>query len=297
MNRAMRISFTTGIILLIIKTYAYLITGSSAILSDCSESVIHVFAVGFATYSMWLSHQPADKNHQYGHDKISFFSAGFEGAMIAFAALYILYESTLQLIHGVTLTNLSDGIFFIAAATLVNGLLGSWLLMKGKRYQSIILSANGKHLLTDCVTSSAVVLGLFAVNATDMLWLDPIIAIGAACNILYSGIKLVKVSIGGLMDESDETVDRELRSLLSSITDKKGLSYHCLRHRRSGRTIFIEFHLLFPDEAPLMEAHEAATEIESKIKNKLQNYTLDITTHLEPKEHHDQTHIKFQTGI
>ncbi len=295
MNMAMRVSFLAGIFLLIMKLYAYWITGSAAILSDCSESVIHIFAVGFATFSMWLSLQPADKNHQYGHDKISFFSAGFEGAMIAFAALYIMYESVMKLLYGCELSNLTQGISFIFSATVINGILGIWLIAKGKRYGSLILKANGKHVLTDCITSLCVVMGLIVVEATHLFWLDPVIAIGAACHILVSGARLVVESIGGLMDSSDEALDIQARQILEEFSDSHNVGYHHLRHRKAGNLTFLEVHLLFNDDISVVRAHEIATEVEATLHKRI-GEPLDITTHLEPKEHHDITHSKFSVG-
>lgn len=295
MNWAMRISCIAGILLLFVKLYAYWITKSTAILSDCSESVIHVFAVGFATFSMWLSLQPPDTNHQYGHDKISFFSAGFEGAMIAIAALYIIYEAILKCIYGTEVYNISQGIAFIIFATTLNGLLGAWLVRKGKRANSLILKANGKHLLTDCITSLCVVIGLLLVQWTGAFWIDPIIAIIAAIHILISGGSLVIESVGGLMDASDELLDRKLRKILDQLSKEYSLDYHHLRHRRAGMKTFVELHLLFPDQMLLSSAHELATEIESKISKEILG-PIDITTHLEPMEKHDLTHSRFSIG-
>ncbi|MGR3951620.1 MAG: cation diffusion facilitator family transporter [Chlamydia sp.] len=296
MNWAMRISFFAGIVLLVLKLYAYSITGSSAILSDCSESVIHVFAVGFATFSMWLSLQPADKKHQYGHDKIGFFSAGFEGAMIIIAAFYIVYESLIKLIYGCEVANLIQGISFICMATCINGILGTWLIFQGKRYNSLILKANGRHVLTDCVTSLCVVIGLIVVKLTQIVWFDPLIALGAAIHILISGTKLVTESIEGLMDSSDTELDLQIQILLDAFTEKRGISYHQLRHRKAGSLVFLELHLLFQDDISILSAHDIATELEANLKAKM-GIPLDITTHLEPKEQHDIVHQKFLRKI
>ncbi|MCH7675836.1 cation diffusion facilitator family transporter, partial [candidate division KSB1 bacterium] len=136
---AMRLSLGVGLLMLIIKIYASVITGSAAILSDAAESVVHVFAVSFAAFSLWLSMKPADKTHLYGHDRISFFSAGFEGAMIIVAGLYILYESIEKWLTGQYLENIEQGIGFIMLATVINGGLGWYLIRQGKKYHSIIL--------------------------------------------------------------------------------------------------------------------------------------------------------------
>lgn len=296
MNFSMRLSFLVGLFMLLIKSYAYFITGSTAILSDAAESVIHVFAVGFAAYSMWLSLKPADENHLYGHDKISFFSAGFEGAMIIFAALFIVYESVHKMLFGIKIENVDEGLIFIIASIAINLFLSLYLIRKGKKYNSIILEANGKHILTDCWTSLAVISALLLVKLTNITLFDPIIAIFAAINILKTGTKLIKRSISGLMDQADATLHKKIISLLQKETESKNLEFHHLRHRLSGYKILIEFHLLFPEDLKLGEAHEIASEIEHHLQKNLDRDS-EIFTHLELKKHHDDIHKKYELPI
>lgn len=296
MNFAMRVSFLVGLFMLVIKTYAYFITDSAAILSDAAESVIHVFAVGFAAYSMWLSLKPADANHLYGHEKISFFSAGFEGAMIIIAALYIYYESIHKIIYGIELQNIGLGLIFIIAAVVINFILGFYLIRKGTKYKSIILEANGKHILTDCLTSFGVIIALVLVKITGLTILDPIVAILAATNILWTGSKLMKKSVSGLMDQTDPTIHRKILSTLKQETIQNNLEFHHLRDRVSGNKVFIEFHLLFPSDVKLVTAHEVASAIESKLQQILE-MPVEISSHLEPKLHHDDVHEKYGLPI
>lgn len=296
MNASMRLSLIVGIFMLLLKPYAYYITGSAAILSDAAESAIHVFAVGFAAYSMWLRLKPADENHLYGHDKISFFSAGFEGALIIIAALFIIYESTHKLIYGIKIENIDNGIFFIVTAVLINLLLSLYLIRKGKKYKSIILEANGKHILTDCWTSFAVLFALLLVKITGITLFDPIIALLAGTNILLTGWKLIRRCISGLMDQADITLDKEITRLLEKETQPRNLEFHHLRHRMAGDKIFVEFHLLFPEDLKLGEAHEIASAIEHHLKMGLDGES-EISTHLELKNHHDDTHKKYGLRI
>ena len=156
---AMRLSLVVGLLMFVIKVGAYLLTGSAAILSDAAESVVHVAAVAFAAYSLKLSYKPADESHLYGHAKIAFFSAGFEGAMIILAAAFIIYESIHKWFTGLHLENLGFGTALTGAAAAINGALGAYLLWTGRRRKSLILEANGKHVLTDCWTSVAVPTG------------------------------------------------------------------------------------------------------------------------------------------
>ena len=262
---AMRLSLGVGFLMLILKIYASVITGSAAILSDAAESVVHVFAVSFAAFSLWLSMKPADKTHLYGHDRISFFSAGFEGAMIIVAGLYILYESIEKWLTGQYLENIEQGIGFIMLATVINGGLGWYLIRQGKKYHSIVLEANGKHVLTDSWTSLGVIVALLLTLWTGWLPFDPIIAIIVATNILLSGAKLVRRSIGGLMDEADPNINKKLTEILQQESEKYDVQFHHLRHRNAGNKLIIEFHLLFHKDVPISNAHEQATIIERTI--------------------------------
>jgi len=286
---AMRLSLAVGLLMLIAKWYAYSITDSAAILSDAAESVVHVAAVGFAAFSLWLSLRPADSSHLYGHDRVSFFSAGMEGLLIVLAAVYIVYEAVLRWVTGLELQNLGTGTLFVAGAALINLALGLYLLGQGKRHRSLILVANGKHVLTDSWTSLGVVVGLVLVLWTGWLPFDPILAMVVAGNILWSGVKLVRESVGGLMDESDPVMHRKLVVLLDEQSGRRGLSYHELRHRNSGNNRWVEFHLLFPCGTAIEVAHQHATAIEAAIKAALPG-VVTVTTHLEPREVHDEVH-------
>ncbi len=289
MSRAIRISLGTGFFMLLLKIYAYLITNSAAILSDAAESVVHVFAVSFAAYSFHLSLKPADELHKYGHDRVSFFSAGFEGAMIILAAIYIIYEAIHRWLSGLALQNIDTGTYLISFATVINGALGWYLVRQGKKYRSIVLEANGKHVLTDSWTSLGVIVGLILTMITGWLPFDPILAIIVASNILWTGGKLIRRSIGGLMDESDPAIDAEIKSALARAAAKYNVDFHGLRHRNAGTKLLIEFHLLFHENITIARAHEQATLIEQEIHKAFPHQT-EIISHLEPIEGHDEIH-------
>ncbi len=288
---AMRISLIVGVLMLFMKVYAYVITGSAAILSDAAESVVHILAISFATYSLWLSLKPPDESHLYGHDRISFFSAGFEGAMIILAAIYIIIESILKWIHGLEVQNLTQGIVFTILATAINAVLGWYLVYRGKKNHSLILQANGKHVLTDSWTSLGVIFGLLLTQWTGWLPFDPIVAIIVAINILWTGGNLIRQSVGGLMDEADKEVDAKLQAILKEQTKKHSIQFHHLRHRNAGNKILIEFHLLFPDNETIHDVHMQATLIEQEIKKAFPMQT-EILSHLEPMESHDEVHAQ-----
>ena len=179
---AMRLWLGVGFFMLASKIAAYWLTGSAAILSDAAESVVHIVAVSFAAYSLWLSLKPPDHSHLYGHDKISFFSAGFEGAMIVMAAFYIIYVSIQKWMAGLKLEHLGLGTGLIVLASLINGGLGFFLIAMGKKHRSLILEANGRHVLTDCWTSIGVVVGLTLAMFTGWLEFDPLVAILDECS-------------------------------------------------------------------------------------------------------------------
>jgi len=295
MSLAIRISLGVGFFMLLIKIYAYWITNSAAILSDAAESVVHVFAVSFAAYSFHLSLKPADDLHKYGHDRVSFFSAGFEGAMIILAAIYIIYEAIHKWMGGLALQNIDTGTYFISLATMINGALGWYLVHQGKKYHSIVLEANGKHVLTDSWTSLGVIVGLILTMITGWLPFDPILAIIVATNILWTGGKLIRRSIGGLMDETDPAFDAEINMVLSRAAARYNVEFHGLRHRNAGTKLLIEFHLAFPGNISLIQAHEQATLIEQEIQ-KAFPHQIEITSHLEPMEGHDEIHTRLLKG-
>ncbi|GJQ20880.1 MAG: cation diffusion facilitator transporter [Bacteroidia bacterium] len=292
---AIRLSLVVGFFMLAGKWYAYVLTGSAAILSDAAESIVHVFAVAFAAYSLWLSFKPADPSHPYGHEKVGFFSAGVEGALIILAAITIMYEAVKKWMEGLELQNLGEGTAYVAAAAGINALLGTYLFWKGKKYGSLVLTANGKHVLTDVWTSAGVVGGLLLVVWTGWKPFDPILALIVASNILWSGGKLVRQSVGGLMDEGDPALARVIKEILERETRARNLEFHEVRYRNAGTTLWIEFHLLFPRGTPIEAAHWKATEIEGILKTSLKT-PVNIITHLEPIEGHDTPHRELKAS-
>lgn len=278
----MNFSLVAAIVLLGAKVTAAVVTGSSAIYSDAAESVVHFLAVCFASWALRLAHKPADETHHFGHDKVSFLSAGFEGAMISAAAVLIMYEAVRQMIFGVKIENLGFGIAMTAAAAGINLVLGLSLLAVGKRSGSPLLRANGHHVLTDVWSSAAVLVALALYKFTGWVWWDPIAAMLAALNILRVGYKLIRESLGGLLDESDPAAEKRIRDLLDVEVSDRKLSYHNFRYRHSGRTHWVEFHLVFDDDLTVGEAHASATAIEASVANLL-HPDGRVISHLEPK--------------
>lgn len=289
MRIAMRLSLSIGVMMLVLKISAYLLTNSAAILSDAAESIVHVLAVGFAAYSFSLSIKPPDKEHPYGHDRVSFFSAGFEGAMILLASLFIIYEAIMKWISGLYLERLDEGIALVAAATLVNAWLGWHLVKLGKKYRSLVLEANGKHVLTDSWTSLGVIVALLLTQFTGWLPFDPLLAIVVALNILIMGIRLMHRSVRGLMDESDPEMSSKIQSIFEAAMAEYKVKIHAVRHRNSGNRVWVEFHMMCPEQLTLARSHEIATIIERDIKLLLPIET-EVLSHIEPLEGHDEIH-------
>jgi cation diffusion facilitator family transporter len=286
---AMRLSLLFGIAMLLGKATAYFTTHSAAVFSDAAESVIHVIAVGFATFSLRLSAKPASPLFHYGYERITFFSAGFEGALIVMAAIAILFESIHEWMSGLQLQHLGWGVGLILMAGILNGGLGLYLVRTGRRTNSLILVADGKHVLTDSWTSFGVVAGLGLVMLTHWKPFDPLVAIAVAINILWSGGRLVWQSAVGLLDYSDPDTGRRIRAMLDTICSDLNVQYHGVRFRTTGYRQIIEVHLLFPQATLVSEAHKLATILEERLPVEL-GIPAEVTTHLESLEDHSDVH-------
>jgi cation diffusion facilitator family transporter len=286
---AMRLSFAVGVAMLVGKGSAYYLTGSAAILSDAIESVIHVLAVAFAAFSLNLSIKPPDRRFPYGYERIAFFSAGFEGALIILAAFAIIWTAVDKWVHGLQIDRLGTGTLVVLAASLVNGALGWYLIRTGRRTNSIILEANGRHVLTDCWTSFGVVGGLGLVIVTGWLPFDPILAIAVALNILWSGAHLIYRSAGGLMDYTDPQRTSRVQAAIEPLCRELRFHHHGLRVRHTGYRTLIEVHLLFPFAMTLGDAHRRATVLEQHLASVLEE-EVEVVTHLESVEDHAAVH-------
>ena len=275
-KKAAYISLAVGIGMFIIKVTAYFITGSVAIFSDAAESVVHIAATGMALFSIILSSKPADESHLYGHGNIEYFSAGVEGLLIIFAAGYIIYEAVISLINGPTLQSLSIGVIFIAAAGFVNFVLGYYLIRTGKKTNSITLTADGKHVLTDAITSIGVLVGIVLVLITDFILLDPILAIIVAVNIVFTGYKLIRESIGGLMLETNPQILTKLSILLIAMKRDYWIDLHELRYWQSGERTFMDFHLILPFYFTIEQSHKEEKRIDDELEKEYPNSQIKI---------------------
>ncbi|MBS7549118.1 cation diffusion facilitator family transporter [Dietzia massiliensis] len=277
------LSVATAIVTIALKVGAWWVTGSVGLLSDAAESVVNLVAAAIALGAISVSERPADDDHQYGHSKAEYFSAGVEGAMIFVAAAFILVVSVERLINPAPLEALGVGLAISVVAAVLNGVVGLVLVRAGVRHRSPTLRADGKHLITDVITSVGVVVGLALAWATGWQVLDPIVAIGVGLNILFIGYRLVHESGMGLMDATLPDEDnRMIEEVLERHREPGRVDFHELRTRESGKWRFVEFHALVPGEWSVERGHDLVETVEQEIHAALPNS--HITTHLEPIE-------------
>lgn len=265
-KKAIVISLLIAVIMLIAKLGAYFITNSAAIFSDAIESVVHILATSMAFYSIILSSKPADDSHLYGHGNIEYFSAGVEGLFIIIASIYIIYNAIDNIIIGTTLKQLDVGIYIISSAGIINLALGLYLIRMGKRTNSLTLTADGKHVLTDSFTSIGVIIGIVLVLITGFQIIDPIVAILVALNILHTGYNLIRGSIGGLMNETDKALLVKIVECLKSKRKDYWIDIHHLRFWESGENTFLDFHLTLPYYFNIRESHLEDEYIETSLQ-------------------------------
>ena len=284
-RRAILLSLVVGTTLLVIKFIAYYLTGSAAIFSDALEGIVNVLASAFALYAIGLAARPADAEHPYGHGKIEFMSAGFEGGMILIAALVMAARAGEEIIRGPKVQNPGLGVLLMALAMVVNGGVGWYLVRLGRQRHSITLEADGHHLLTDAVTSGGVLVALSLVRLTGVKWIDPIAALVVTFYIGFIAAGLLRKAVAGLMDQQDLQDEKQLVDLLDSHVGPTGkppqiCSYHKLRHRHSGRYHWVDFHLTVPAWWDISRGHAIASTIEHEIEQMLGEG--NATAHIEP---------------
>ena len=283
-------SLLVSFLMLAGKVTATYLTGSTAILSDAAESVIHLFATGFAGFSLWYAATPPDPGHPYGHGKIAYFASAVEGTLILLAALGIAWTAVRDLMIGASLQRLDVGLYLIAGLTLVNLALGQYLIRTGRRTNSLVLVSNGQHVMTDMWTSLGVVVGVGLVWLTGLQWLDPVVGLLVAGNILWTASGLLRRSVYGLLDEADPEATKALLDELGTAVEEDLIAgFHQVRHRRSGDQVWIEYHLMFPGDMPIHEAHARSHQVEDRVDALFPDEDAYVTAHLEPRRH-DEAH-------
>jgi cation diffusion facilitator family transporter len=285
-KRAAVISLSTGILMFIGKLGAYIITGSAVILSDALESIVHIIATGFAFYSLYLSTKPPDPGHPYGHGKIEYFSAGFEGALIIIAAISIIIYAVRDFFFYRELEQIDTGAEIVLTAGVINAALGFYLIRTGKKTNSLVLIADGKHVLSDSYTSIVAFIALLFVFWTGLRWIDSLAALLVGINIIITGKNLVRLSVGGLMNETDEKTLEQIAKALDEIRRKESriIDLHLLRYWQSGSRYFVDFHLTIPYYNSVEEAHELTHKIEELFKEIFHTNEIEMLSHIEPCE-------------
>jgi len=276
------LSIGAAVVTIALKSAAAWLTGSVGLLSDALESVVNLVAAVIALVALTVAARPADDEHAHGHEKAEYLSAGAEGAMIFVAAVTIIVTAINRLLHPQPLEKLGIGLAVSVVASLVNLAVAVVLLRAGRQHRSITLEADGRHLMTDVVTSAGVVIAVLAVGVTGWQKLDPIIAIAVAVNIVLVGLRLLRRAIAGLLDHSvPEEQMAEIRAVLDRYRSQE-VQFHALRTRESGRRSFVSFHVLVPGQWSVKRGHDLVERIEADLHAVVPRPT--ITSHLEPLE-------------
>lgn len=283
--RAALVSLGMGTLIFLLKLLAYQWTGSAAILSDALESIVNIAAAALATYSVWLSAQPADENHPYGHGKVEDFSAGVEGALIVTAAGGILFTAIPRFFEPRELTLALQGSAVVVLASVLNAALGLYLVRVGKREQSRALEADGRHVLTDVISSGAALVALVLVRLTGWLWLDPLIACFIAAHILGSGFKLIRESVSRLMDEADPDILDRLAAGLREQREDCWVDVHELRTWWAGDILHVDCHLMLPRHWSIERGHDVGDSLEETIAD-LVGGRASVVVHIDPCREH-----------
>lgn len=266
---------------MIAKFAAYFITQSNFILTDAAESIVNVLASSFAFYSIYLSAQPRDENHPYGHGKVEFFSVFVEGALIVIAGIIITIKSSYNIFYPQKVHQILTGTLIIGVSGLINGLIGYYIINKGKALRSVTLEADGKHLITDAITSIGLVVGLLLIYFTDFVLLDSVLSILMGMYIVYIGYKLARKSVAGLMDEADFKLVDEIISILDKYRKEEWIDIHNLRAQKYGNELHIDCHMTLPNYFELSRVHQEISLLD-QIVNEKASVNTEFFIHTDP---------------
>ncbi len=260
------------------KFAAYFLTSSNFVLTDAAESIVNVLASSFAFFSIYLAALPRDENHPYGHGKVEYFSVFIEGSLIGIAAITIMIKSVYGIFFPNNIHDLLTGAAIIGATGIINGSLGFYMIRKGKSLPSITIDADGRHLITDMITSIGLVVGLLLIHFTKITVLDSVLSILVGLYILYSGYKLVRKSVSGLMDEADFGVVTEVINVLNEKRRDAWIDIHNFRAQKYGNDLHIDCHLTLPNYFDLNRVHEEVKLVDKLINSEVTKTELFIHT-------------------
>lgn len=274
------LSIVTAVLTIGLKAVAYWLTGSVGLLSDAMESGVNLVTAVFALIILTIAAQPPDEEHEYGHSKAEYFAGGIEGGLILVAALAIGYTAVQRLLAPQPLEQVGIGLLVSLLAAVGNGLTALVLLRVGRQHNSLTLTANARHLLTDVWTSGGVIVGVLAVGLTGWHWLDPLLALLVALHIVRTGVGLVKTAVNGLMDTALPAKEvTEVRAILDSYASDE-VQYHALRTRQSGAHRFVSVHVQVPGDWSVLRGHTLLEAVERDLRQALS--PVSVFTHLEP---------------
>jgi len=266
--KVQKVIATVSIFLFIVKTVAWYLTGSVAILTDAFESIVNVVAGLIGVYSLYISAKPRDQDHPYGHGKAEFISAAIEGSLISIAGLVIIYEALNNLIHPHEIKKLDYGIILVALTGIINYIAGAVCIKTGKKNNSLALISSGKHLQTDTWSTLGIVVGLILILITRLVWLDSAVAILFSFIIIFTGYKILRSSVAGIMDEADTALLKEMVVMLNKNRRENWIDLHNLRIIKYGSTIHMDCHLTVPWYLNVHEAHKEIDALSTLVKNK-----------------------------
>ncbi len=272
-----------GAVLLFIKFVAYYFTHSNAILGDALESIVNVVAGFISLLSVIIASIPKDSNHPYGHGKVEFLSAAFEGGFIAIAGLAIIFKAIYNLFFPVEIHQIDLGIALTIATSFINFALGYILVIKGKQSHSVAMVASGEHLKTDTYTSMGLIAGLVLIWLTNIFWIDQIVAIILGLFIMFTGYNIVKKALSGILDETDLELIDEIAAILEKNRNVNWIDIHNMRIIKYGASLHIDCHVTLPYYLDLKQAHAEVTAIENLVNNKMPNNT-EFFIHTDPCE-------------
>jgi len=282
LERLVWLSVAAAVFTIALKSAAWLFTGSVGLLADAAESVVNLAAAVLALVVVRWAGRPPDEEHAYGHDKADFLSAGAEGTLIIVAAVTIAVAAVRRLLDPQPIDDAGLGVALSVVASLVNLGVGRTLIAAGRRHRSVVLEADGRHLMTDVVTTAGVVAGVVVVAASGIEVLDPVIALAVAAYIVVTGFGLVRRSAGGLMDRALEVGELDRVQGVLRRYEGDTVQFHALRTRRAGRRAFVNVHVLVPGEWPVQRGHDLIERLEDDLRAELDPVT--VFTHLEPLE-------------
>jgi len=277
------LSIAAALATISLKLLAWYLTNSVGLLSDALESGVNLVAAVVALFMIMLTEKPADEEHAFGHHKAEYFSSAIEGGLIVLAAFSIIWSAIPRVLHPMPLENLGWGLIVAVGASGINLAVGLVLLRQGRKHHSMILEADGKHLMTDVYTSAGVLVGIALVKITGWLMLDALVAIGVAVNILWTGYQLMRRSALGLLDSAIPEPDRLKVNALLEPLRQQGLDYHSLLTRQAGQRKFISVHILMPGQWTIQKGHDMIEKVEADIRA-LFDAPVTVFTHLEPIE-------------